>query len=365
MKRWATWGLAGLLAAGPAWADKKAEAPTIEAVFVLDTTGSMGGLIEGAKQKIWAIVNEMAKGKPSPKIKLGLVAYRDRGDDYVTQVTPLSANLDAVYSKLLTFQAGGGGDEPEDVRAGLNDAVEKAGWSRGGKVLRVVYLVGDAPPHFDYKDEPTVEAIMKKAMDRNIRVNTIRCGGSPTTAEAWQTIARLGEGKFFTIQHEGGVIAAATPFDGEIAAVERKLETTTLSYGARAAESRREVALGGAMMAAAAPAALADRAAFKEKSGFERDKDLVAAIDSGAVRLDTLNKADLPDELKGKTAAEQKEELEKVRTERKALESKLASLSKKRAESLAESAKNAPADSFDAKVVEALRAQAASAGIAY
>ncbi|MGZ4984173.1 MAG: vWA domain-containing protein, partial [Chthoniobacterales bacterium] len=28
--------------------------PRIEVCFVLDTTGSMGGLIEGAKQKIWS-----------------------------------------------------------------------------------------------------------------------------------------------------------------------------------------------------------------------------------------------------------------------------------------------------------------------
>ena len=32
---------------------------TLEMVFVLDTTGSMGGLIDGAKQRIWGIVNEV------------------------------------------------------------------------------------------------------------------------------------------------------------------------------------------------------------------------------------------------------------------------------------------------------------------
>ena len=29
--------------------------PVVEVAFVLDTTGSMGGLIEGAKRKIWSI----------------------------------------------------------------------------------------------------------------------------------------------------------------------------------------------------------------------------------------------------------------------------------------------------------------------
>ena len=47
---------------------------SVELMFVLDTTGSMGGLIHGAKQKIWAIVNHVAAGEPTPDIKVGLVA---------------------------------------------------------------------------------------------------------------------------------------------------------------------------------------------------------------------------------------------------------------------------------------------------
>ena len=86
------------------------EHPVIDVVFVLDTTGSMGGLIEGAKQKIWTIANEIAQTQPTPKIRMGLVGYRDRGDDYVTQETMLTEDLDEVYSALMEFEARGGGD---------------------------------------------------------------------------------------------------------------------------------------------------------------------------------------------------------------------------------------------------------------
>ena len=61
--------------------------PRIEVCFVLDTTGSMRRLIEGAKQKIWSIANEMISAKPTPELRLGLIAYRDRGDEYVTRVS--------------------------------------------------------------------------------------------------------------------------------------------------------------------------------------------------------------------------------------------------------------------------------------
>src|SRR5262249_40991535 len=109
----------GILLGVPAFAraaDEKPPAPKkprVEVVFCLDTTGSMGGLIEGAKQKIWAISNQIANGKPTPDLKIGLVAFRDRGDEYITKVFDLTDDLDAVHGHLKEFKAAGGGDEPE------------------------------------------------------------------------------------------------------------------------------------------------------------------------------------------------------------------------------------------------------------
>src|SRR3954467_9985528 len=87
--------------------------PKVEVVFVLDTTGGMTGLIDGAKAKIWSICNQIASGEPTRDLKVGLVAFRDRGDEYVTKVFDLTDDLDAVHANLKTFQAAGGGDIPE------------------------------------------------------------------------------------------------------------------------------------------------------------------------------------------------------------------------------------------------------------
>ena len=86
MKRLASGALVLALCAlpmcfGTAFGDapaKKEPKPQVEVVFCLDTTGSMGGLIDAAKQKIWTIANQIASGKPTPRLKIGLVAYRDR-----------------------------------------------------------------------------------------------------------------------------------------------------------------------------------------------------------------------------------------------------------------------------------------------
>src|SRR6266853_401804 len=122
--------------------------PRLEVCFVLDTTGSMSGLIEGAKQKIWSIANEMISAKPTPEIRLGLIGYRDRGDDYVVKSFDLTNDIDAVYANLRAFNAGGGGDTPESV----NEALTGMKWSQGRSVLKIIFLVGDAPPHMDYED---------------------------------------------------------------------------------------------------------------------------------------------------------------------------------------------------------------------
>ena len=123
--------------------------PRVEVVFALDTTGSMSGLIDGAKRKIWSIVNEIQKAEQKPEVRLGVVAYRDRGDAYVTQTIPLSDDIDAVYAQLMRLSADGGGDEPEDVNAALHEAVNNMAWSDGKGVLKLVFLVGDAEPHMD------------------------------------------------------------------------------------------------------------------------------------------------------------------------------------------------------------------------
>src|SRR4029078_7076711 len=99
--------------------------PRIEVCFVLDTTRSMGGLIEGAKQKIWSTANEMISAQPTPKLKLGLIGYRDRGDEYFVKSFGLTADIDAIYGHLREFKAGGGGDAPESVTDGVREAIPK------------------------------------------------------------------------------------------------------------------------------------------------------------------------------------------------------------------------------------------------
>src|SRR5207244_12762459 len=148
--------------------------PRIEVCFVLDTTGSMGGLIEGAKQKIWSIANEMISAQPTPELKVGLIGYRDRGDEYVVKSFALTDDIDSIYGHLREFKADGGGDTPESVNEALAEAVNKMPWNQDRDVLRIIFLVGDAPPHMDYADGPKYADVCQAAAHKGLAINTVR-----------------------------------------------------------------------------------------------------------------------------------------------------------------------------------------------
>ena len=337
--------------------------PQVEVVFVLDTTGSMGGLLEGAKKKIWSIASEIARGKPSPRLKIGLVAYRDKGDAYVTKVTDLHEDLDKIYAELLAFQPGGGGDTPENVRQGLHDALTKIAWSKDRATLRILFLVGDAPPHLDYTDVPPVEELCLTAVKAGIIINTVRCGNDADTGRIWKQIADKSEGNFFSIDQGGGVVAIATPFDKELGELSDKLGGTVMAFG----DARRKASLAGGESAAKAyaPAPKADRAVAKAASSRVSEDDLIDAIREKRVTLEGLKEEEMPDELKKLTPEERKERLEKKAKEREELRTKIVELSKKRDEFLAAELKKrgGAKDSFDSSVLEALSEQAAKKGI--
>jgi uncharacterized protein YegL len=347
-------------------------------VFVLDTTGSMGGLIEGAKQRIWGIVNEVMKSPQRPRVKIGLVAYRDKGDDYVTQVLPLNEDLDKVYATLMEYRANGGGDGPENVRRALKDGVQKAGWSTQSRdTAQILFLVGDAPPHDDYQEEPSCSETVKAAISRGITVNTILCGDDSATRQIWQSLAASGEGQFFAIAQDGGVRVVETPYDKKLAQLGGKMGSTYVAYGFGGAgggggrarsEKMKEQAKVEMRFAASAPvAAQADRALNKVLNARNYYGDLLNELESGRLKMKDVKSDQLPAELQKLPAPEKEKMLQKRLEERREIKAEILKLNRQREEFLAKQkpSKSASQASFDAKVVEAVRKQAGRRGIRF
>jgi Mg-chelatase subunit ChlD len=348
---------------------------TLEMVFVIDTTGSMGGLIEGAKQRVWGIINEVMRTPVHPAVRVGLVAYRDHGDQYVTQVLPLTNDLDKVYTTLMGYSADGGGDTPEDVRQALADGVHKAGWSKpSANTAQILFLVGDAPPHNDYRNEPDTLTTTAEAVRAGMTVNTIECGDAADTRQVWQQIARRGEGQFFAIAQDGGVQTVSTPYDSRLSELANRLGSTYLAYGGGAgssgvmyrAEAAKRQAAAETVVANDAPAAAqADRAYNKALNKDAYVGDLLQSIENGSVKLDDVKTEDLPDDLQKLSPAERQKEVQRRLAERQKMRDEIVSLSKQRDEYiLAERKKQSGGQNgFDAAVASALKEQLSRKGI--
>lgn len=348
-------------------------APVIDVVFVLDTTGSMGGLIHTAKEKIWSIATTMTSSQQTPNIRIGLVGFRDRGDAYVTRVIDLSDDLDSVYAALMEFEADGGGDGPESVNKALYDAVERMSWSQDSDAYQVVFLVGDAPPHMDYSDEKQYPEILAMAAQKGIVVNTIQCGEMAATQTSWQAIAGLGNGRFFQVEQAGSAVAYATPYDSKIAELSARLDNTRLYYGSseEKAKMQSKVEATEKLHNAASPASLARRGVFNAsaagKTNLLGDNELVDAVASGRVDLDSLDKEALPAALKQLPVEEQRAVIAQVAGERRELEREVRELALKRDKYLTDKveADGGAEDSLDHQLYEAVTAQAAKAGLEY
>jgi Mg-chelatase subunit ChlD len=336
-------------------------APRVELVFALDTTGSMSGLIDGAKRKIWSIAQFIQQGNPKPDVRIGLVAYRDVGDAYVTRFYDLSDDLDAVFERLSSFEAGGGGDTPEHVSKALYEAVYKTSWTQDQTALKQIYLVGDAPPHTDYADGFNYVKIAKHAHDLGIHINTIRCGSDPETAMVWNQISTQASGEYASIDQSGGVHVAATPYDGELQKLNAALVGTAMGYGSGRGEVARKVATAAAM----APSAAADRAGFFGVKGgaVGGDGDLVNDYVAGKTKPSAMKAADLPAELLGLSDDKRESVLKGKIEERNKIQAQINGIAKQRNEWLKHNATAKP-DSFDAKVEGALKKQAKSIGLA-
>lgn len=340
---------------------------TLEMVFVLDTTGSMGGLIDGAKQRIWGIINDVMQKPSKPRVRVGLVAYRDNGDEYVTKLLPITEDLDKVYTTLMDYRADGGGDTPENVRKALAEGVENSGWSAAkANLAQIVFLVGDAPPQ-NYQQEPDVLVTTAKAVRKNMIINTIQCGTLDGTKEVWQSIALRGEGKYFAIAQDGGVQAITTPFDAKLADLAAKLGKTYVTYGDKKKRDANVTAQSVSELRITKDAAMgaqAERAVNKAVNSFQYDGDLVQDVENDSVKIEDVKTENLPEDLQKLSIAERKKEIDKRIGERKAIRAEILTLSKQRDEYVAsERKKQGKTNGFDTAVAQALREQLLRKGI--
>jgi hypothetical protein len=208
---------------------------------------------------------------------------------------------------------------------------------------------------------------------KGIVVNAIQCGDVASTLASWQAIAGLGNGRFFQVEQAGSAVAVASPFDAEIAALSEKLDSTRLYYGSddEKARMKSKVEATEKLNKQASIVSRARRGAFNTSAGGKKnllgENELVDAVASGRVDLDTIDKEALPAALKPLAPEEQKAVIAQLAGERRELARQVQELAQKRDSYIAEKleADGGADDSLDHKLYDAVREQAAKAGLEY
>jgi hypothetical protein len=305
-----------------------AEKPKIDIVFCIDCSGSMGPVIETAKQKVWAIVNEVARAKPSPELRIGIIGYGNAMGPF--RQYGLSSDLDEVYKNLLPFDDRLGGNEY--VGLAIHKATTEMKWAEGKQVMKVIYVVGNetahqGPAEFDYsKTAPA-------AIAKGIMVNAIYCGeyDYATAHGTWQEFAKLADGAYMEIAGKGGAVVVATPFDEKLNELSGKLNTTYVGYGRQREAKAAAQAANDSTAAHYNLSSGADRAGAKASRQYDNAVwDLVDASKNKDFDIKTVKTEDLPEELRKMTPDERAAYVEEKGKEREVIAAEIKELAAKR-----------------------------------
>ena len=338
--------------------------PLVQIAILLDTSGSMNGLLEQAKTQLWKIVNEFITAKRKgqrPEVQVALFQYGSgsipAAQGYLRRIVPLTTDLDKVSEELFKLSIGG---SEEYCGLAIQAATSDLAWSTSNDDLKTIFIAGNEPftqGKVDYK------GACRAAIAKGILVNTIYCGAYQEGVNGqWEDGAKLADGKYLNIEQNRQAVHIEAPQDREIQELGGKLNSTYIAFGGRGEESKSRQGAQDQAAAAAAPAAAVERAVAKGSANYRAESwDLVDAVKEKKADLATLKKEELPKEMENLSEADRKAFVETKSKERAEIQAQIQKLNEERRKFVAEEMKKRAekgADSLEGAMLKAIREQA-------
>ena len=336
--------------------------PRIQMAILLDTSGSMSGLINQARTELWSVVNEfitVKRGGITPRLDVALYQYGHSGNSsagHIRQIVPFTNDLDKISKELFVLKTGGSREYCGTV---IKHAVENLNWSKDPDDLKVIFIAGNEPftqGPVNYKDA------CKAAIEKSIIVNTIHCGDAQSgIAGMWKAGSLAADGTYLCINHNSKAVEIAAPQDAEIVELSTRLNDTYIAYGLQGrVYLENQVAQDNNSRRISASNA-ATRAATKSSQFYlNYSWDVVDALKNDKLKLEDLKDEDLPEEMKKLNKDQRNQYVQKKAKERQEIQTKIQTLNQARKKYIAaETKKLAGADkSLGSAMIKAVRKQA-------
>lgn len=329
------WVVLGVFASGQAEASERykpaRQQQSVDLVIALDVSGSMDGLIDSAKQRLWDIVNELAQANPQPDLRMAILTYGNPSygeqSGYVRIDMPFTRDLDAINRTLFSFGTNGG---DEYVSRVVHRSVTDLNWTEDSDALKILFIAGNEAANQD--PAISVELATELATNSGIVVNTIYCGDEDDNIVAsWREFSSLTNGLFASISQNASAVAnIETPMDVELARLNNELNATYVPFGKDGDQYKANQVAQDENAAVMSMPSVVSRTVAKVSGLYKNSEwDLLDALDSG-VELEEMDVADLPEPMQSLNEEERKVFVGELSDKRESVTAEIAELGKQR-----------------------------------
>jgi hypothetical protein len=338
----------------------------VDLVIALDVSGSMSGLIDSARHRLWDVVNTFSRAQPQPELRVAIVSFGNPSygvdSGYVRIDQPLTTDLDSVNETLFSFSTNGG---DEYVSRAIAKSIDDLHWSQSSDAMRVIFVAGNESAEQD--PQIALNEVLMRASERGITVNSIFCGSeNDALTAAWRQIAHQTQGAFASIDQNANVVAQIeTPMDAQLVQLSAELNDTYVPYGddGTALKQRQQQQDDNAVEMSVG--ALASRVITKASVLYNNARwDLVDAFEQGQP-LNEIEPEALPEPMRDMSVEEVQQAVEAKSRQRAKLKQDIADLDVERRAYVEEFRREEGAAGLDAALAATLKEQAEEQGFSF
>lgn len=312
--------------------DKDLSNNNIKVALLLDTSGSMNGLIEQAKSQLWQILNHLAQTEKEngdeSELQIALYEYgnpsKSSNTKQINLLSPFTTDMDFISKKLFALSTDGGEEYCGEM---IWTSLEDLSWGQNPNDMKMIYIAGNE----EFTQGPIdFKKACKKAINTGVVVNTIFCGNWQTGVQTqWKEGAKIGEGEYMNIDHNARTVYIDTPYDEDINRLNQRLNNTYIPYGRKGHLKKENQRLQDTNANSYSKSNAAERTLFKSSKKYKADDwDLIDAYKKDKQILS--NTELLADTLQHLSIEELEQRIENASTERESLQKKIQDINIKR-----------------------------------